>query len=134
MADTDGEAEKNPNHGHGHQAHNAMEDHIPAGHHELMFANMKEGFDEHRSHWTEQRHQNQSNRDADVAMARRHADESFTLRMKHAENTVETANLAGKAALRAVIQGTISREQIRAIALEILADVAADGSTDSTDS
>ena len=126
---TDSEAEKN--HGHGHQAHNAMEDHIPAGHHELMFANMKEGFDEHRNHWTEQHHQNQSNRDADRDMARRHADESFTLRMKHAENTVETANLAGKAALRAVIQGTISREQIRAIALEILADVASerDGQT-----
>ncbi len=120
------DSESPDNHGHGHQAHDAMEDHIPSGHHELMFANMKEGFDEHRSSWTEQRMQNQHNRDADAAMARRHADESFTLRMKHAENTVETANLAGKAALRAVIQGSISREQLRAIMLETLATLADD--------
>lgn len=144
--ETDGDAEKNPDHGthgHGHQAHNAMEDHIPAGHHELMFANMKEGFDGHRTAYMAHINQNQHNRDADAEQRRTFREEAFTLRMKHAENNVETANLAGKATLtmlmkqsglsldriwnpdevaRLTTKGDVAKEAIRAMIVEILAE------------
>lgn len=133
--------ESTPEHGHGHQAHTPTEDHIPSGHHEVMFANIKEGFDEHRSVWMAHFNQNQANRDADAEQRRSHREESFSLRLQHAQNAVTTAKLTDLALLRAagieldriwnidettkaLTQSDVARDAIRAMIVDILGDMA----------
>lgn len=84
------------NHGYRHQPGTESE----FDHHQSWFYNGKESFDQHRTVFMAQINANQANRDADAEQRRRHVEDLHQLHLQHVAETMETTNLAAKAALR----------------------------------